>query len=112
MIARHYLDALDAVPGDPDAGVIRGQAIAALTRAADRAGRTGAPAQAAASYANAARLTQASTPDGSRPPPCCGNTRPRPPTPMPTGLRRSSRPARPVMRTGRAAMPARPPAPR
>ncbi|HJY93715.1 MAG TPA: AAA family ATPase, partial [Streptosporangiaceae bacterium] len=64
VIARHYLDALDAVPGDRDAGQIRGQAIAALTRAADRAGRTGAPARAAASYATAARLTPASTPDG------------------------------------------------
>jgi class 3 adenylate cyclase/predicted ATPase len=64
VIARHYLDALDAVPDDPDAGQIRGQAIAALTRAADRAGRTGAPVQAAASYAAAARLTQAGTPDG------------------------------------------------
>ena len=64
VIARHYLDALDAVPGDPDAGEIRDQAIAALTRAADRAGRTGAPARAAASYAAAARLTQADTPDG------------------------------------------------
>ena len=64
VIARHYLDALDAVPGDPNAGEIRGQAIAALSRAAERAGRTGAPAQAAASYANAARLTQAGTPDG------------------------------------------------
>ena len=64
VIARHYLDALDAVPDDGDAGQIRGQAIAALTRAADRAGRTGAPARAAASYAAAARLTQASTPDG------------------------------------------------
>ena len=64
VIARHYLDALDAVPGDGDAGQIRGQAIAALTRAADRAGRTGAPARAAASYAAAARLTPASTPDG------------------------------------------------
>jgi class 3 adenylate cyclase len=64
VIARHYLDALDAVPGDPDAGQIRGQAIAALIRAADRAGRTGAPARAAASYANAARLTQADTADG------------------------------------------------
>ena len=63
VIARHYLDALDAVPGDVDAGQIRGQAIAALTRAADRAGRTGAPARAAASYAAAARLTPASTPD-------------------------------------------------
>ncbi|MFZ0193159.1 MAG: adenylate/guanylate cyclase domain-containing protein, partial [Streptosporangiaceae bacterium] len=59
VIARHYLDALDAVPDDGDAGQIRGQAIAALTRAADRAGRTGAPAQAAASYAAAARLTPA-----------------------------------------------------
>ena len=66
VIARHYLDALDAVPDDGDAGQIRGQAIAALTRAADRAGRTGAPAQAAASYATAARLTQAGTPDGQQ----------------------------------------------
>ncbi|MGB6456707.1 MAG: adenylate/guanylate cyclase domain-containing protein, partial [Streptosporangiaceae bacterium] len=49
VIARHYLDALDAVPGDADAGQIRGQAIMALTRAAERAARTGAPAQAAAS---------------------------------------------------------------
>ena len=66
VIARHYLDALDAVPGDGDAGQIRGQAIAALTRAADRAGRTGAPARAAASYAAAARLTQAGTADGQQ----------------------------------------------
>ena len=64
VIARHYLDALDAVPDDGDAGQIRGQAIAALTRAAERAGRTGAPARAAASYAAAARLTQAGTTDG------------------------------------------------
>ena len=66
VIARHYLDALDAVPDDGDAGQIRGQAIAALIRAADRAGRTGAPAQAAASYAAAARLTQAGTADGQQ----------------------------------------------
>jgi class 3 adenylate cyclase/predicted ATPase len=64
VIARHYLDALDAVPGDPDAGQLRGQAIAVLTRAAERAVRTGAPARAAASYAAAARLTQAGTADG------------------------------------------------
>jgi hypothetical protein len=63
VIARHYLDALDAVPDDTDAGQIRGQAIAVLIRAAERAGRTGAPARAAASYAAAARLTQAGTPD-------------------------------------------------
>jgi hypothetical protein len=64
VIARHYLDALDAVPDDPDAGQIRSQAIAALARAADRAVRTGAHARAAASYAAAARLTQADTTDG------------------------------------------------
>ena len=64
VIARHYLDALDAVPGDADAGEIRGQAIAALIRAAERAGRTGAPALAAASYATSALLTQADTHDG------------------------------------------------
>jgi class 3 adenylate cyclase/predicted ATPase len=64
VIARHYLDALEAVPDDGDAGQIRGQAIAALMRAAERADRTGAPAQAAASYAAAARLTQEGTADG------------------------------------------------
>jgi class 3 adenylate cyclase len=63
VIARHYTDALDAVPGDPDTSEIRGQAIAALTRAAERSVRTGAPAQAATSYAAAARLTQADTRD-------------------------------------------------
>ncbi len=59
LIARHYLDALEALPTDSDVGEIRGQAVAALTRAAERAGRTGAPALAAASYATAAQLTQA-----------------------------------------------------
>jgi class 3 adenylate cyclase/tetratricopeptide (TPR) repeat protein len=57
VIARHYLDALEAVPGDPDTGQIRGQAITAMIRAAERAERTGAPARAAASYAAAAELT-------------------------------------------------------
>jgi class 3 adenylate cyclase/tetratricopeptide (TPR) repeat protein len=57
VIARHYLDALEAIPDDPDAARIRGQAIAALIRAAERAERTGAPALAAASYATAAGLT-------------------------------------------------------
>jgi predicted ATPase len=65
VIARHYLDALDAVPGDPDAGQIRQEAITTLIRAAERADRTGAPARAAASYATAAQFTtQAGTPDG------------------------------------------------
>jgi class 3 adenylate cyclase/tetratricopeptide (TPR) repeat protein len=56
VIARHYLDALTAVPDDPDITQIRGQAITALIRAAERAERTGAPARAASSYATAAEL--------------------------------------------------------
>jgi class 3 adenylate cyclase/tetratricopeptide (TPR) repeat protein len=59
VIARHYLDALNALPDDPDATDIRGQAIAGLVRAGERAERTGAPAQAATSYASAADLTAA-----------------------------------------------------
>jgi class 3 adenylate cyclase/tetratricopeptide (TPR) repeat protein len=59
VIARHYLDALNAAPEDPDAGQIRADAIAALVRAAERAERTGALAQAATSYASAAELTPA-----------------------------------------------------
>ena len=112
VIAQHYLDALEAVPDDPDAGEIRGQAIAALTQAAERAERTGPPPRAAASYAAAAQLTQAGTPTGGQPPPRCGSTPPRPPTPMPIRPWRSSRPARPGSCTGRAAIPARPPVPR
>jgi class 3 adenylate cyclase/predicted ATPase len=68
VIARHYLDALDAVPDEADAGQIRGQAMAALMRAAERARRTGAPARAAASYAAAARLTQSGPADGQQAP--------------------------------------------
>jgi class 3 adenylate cyclase/tetratricopeptide (TPR) repeat protein len=59
LIARHYLEALDAVPNDPDADQIRGQAVGALIRAAERAERTGAPALAIASYATAAELSTA-----------------------------------------------------
>ena len=62
VIARHYLDALEAVPDDADTGEIRGQAAGALIRAARRAERTGAPALAAASYAAAADLTLAGPP--------------------------------------------------
>jgi class 3 adenylate cyclase/tetratricopeptide (TPR) repeat protein len=58
VIARHYLDALKAVPDDPDTAQIRQDAITALTRAADRAERTGAPGRASASYATAAQLTE------------------------------------------------------
>ena len=59
VIARHYLDAFNAVPDDPDADEIRRQAIGALIRAAERAERTGAPARAASSYAAAAGLNAA-----------------------------------------------------
>ena len=59
VIARHYLDALNAMPDDPDTAEIRGQAIAALIRAAERAERTGAPDLASTSYAGAAELTSA-----------------------------------------------------
>ena len=57
VVARHYRDAMDAVPDDPDVAEIRVQATAALVRAAERSGRTGAPAAAAASYAAAASLS-------------------------------------------------------
>jgi hypothetical protein len=61
VIARHYLDALHAVPEDPDTTTIRGQAISLLVRAGQRAERTGAPAAAAASYAAAAALAAEQT---------------------------------------------------
>jgi class 3 adenylate cyclase/tetratricopeptide (TPR) repeat protein len=64
VIARHYLDALNALPDDPDAAEIRGQAIAALIRAGERAERTGASARGAASYAAAADLVTAGQPGG------------------------------------------------
>ena len=57
VVARHYLDALAAVPDDPDAADIRGQAIAALVRAAERAERSGASARAGETFAEAAELT-------------------------------------------------------
>jgi class 3 adenylate cyclase len=65
VIARHYLDALNAVPDAPDTEQIHGQAVTALTRSGERAERTGAPAQAAASYAAAAQLSPPGTADGA-----------------------------------------------
>ena len=117
VIARHYLDALDAVRDDPDADQIRGQAITALIRAAERAERTGAPALAATSYATAAGLTspdagKEKTPAGSHPPGCCGSAPRRPPSPAATGPRRSGMRAAPAIITSTAARPGRRPAPR
>jgi class 3 adenylate cyclase/tetratricopeptide (TPR) repeat protein len=54
VVARHYLDALAAVPDDPDIPELRSLAIAALVRAGERSQRAGAQAPAAASYAAAA----------------------------------------------------------
>ncbi len=61
VIARHYLDALHAMPDDPDTDQIREQAIVALIRAAERAERTGALVRAATSYAAAAELSLLAT---------------------------------------------------
>jgi class 3 adenylate cyclase/tetratricopeptide (TPR) repeat protein len=55
VVARHYLDALAAVPEDPDAVELRDLAIAALVRSGERSQRAGAQAPAAASYAAAAQ---------------------------------------------------------
>jgi class 3 adenylate cyclase/tetratricopeptide (TPR) repeat protein len=55
-IARHYRDALVAVPDDSDAEQIRSEAVAALVRGAQRALRSGAPRGASANYAAAAGL--------------------------------------------------------
>ena len=62
VIARHYLDALEALPDASDTAEIREQAVGALVRAAERAERTGAPGRAAASYAAAAELNLADSP--------------------------------------------------
>jgi class 3 adenylate cyclase len=69
VIARHYLDALTAIPDDPDTAQIRGHAISALIRAGERAERTGAQARAAASYAAAANLSVADPPGAPGLPP-------------------------------------------
>ncbi|MGH9298836.1 MAG: AAA family ATPase, partial [Acidimicrobiales bacterium] len=57
VVAQHYLDALGAVPGDPDASELATEAVEMLERAAERAERSGAPERAAASFAAAAELT-------------------------------------------------------
>jgi class 3 adenylate cyclase/predicted ATPase len=66
VVASHYLDALNAIPDDPDTAEIRGLAIGALVRAGERAARTGAPARAAGSYAAAAELSSPDTADSQQ----------------------------------------------
>ncbi len=57
IIARHYLDALAAQPDDHDAKELAATTTRFLVRAAERASRSGAPARAASSYAEAAALS-------------------------------------------------------
>ena len=54
----HLIDALDAIPDDPDVGDLRQRAVGMLTRAGDRAVRTGAPTTAAKAYTTAAELLE------------------------------------------------------
>jgi class 3 adenylate cyclase/tetratricopeptide (TPR) repeat protein len=63
VIATHLIDALTAVPDDPDVPELQQQAVAMLTRAGERAVRTGAPATAAKTFATAADLLQHGTPE-------------------------------------------------
>lgn len=55
-IARHYLDALAAVPSETDADEIRADALDFLVRAAERARRSGALSRATELYARAAAI--------------------------------------------------------
>src|SRR4051812_28598246 len=65
VVARHLVDALEAVPDDADVPEIRDRAVTALQRAAERAQRTGAPATALAAFVEAAELRlQAGTANG------------------------------------------------
>ncbi len=56
IVARHYVEALDAVPADVGTGQLRDLAIEASRRAGERAERAGAPGHAAALYQRAAEL--------------------------------------------------------
>jgi class 3 adenylate cyclase/tetratricopeptide (TPR) repeat protein len=58
MVARHYLDALEAVPGDPDVPELKQRAIAALERAAARSSALGSPGEAAGHLAAALAIAE------------------------------------------------------
>ncbi len=65
VIARHYVDAIDAVEED-DAAEIRDLAVDALVRAAERADRTGAPSRAGESFLRGAELLEKTHVDDQR----------------------------------------------
>jgi class 3 adenylate cyclase len=58
VVARHYRDALDAVPDDDDNAEIAMKAVQALERAAERQLSAGAPGRAAQDFADAAEVTR------------------------------------------------------
>ena len=58
VVARHYLEALDARPNDDDVASLRNAAADWLIRAADRARSTGAPGTASRLFASAAELVE------------------------------------------------------
>jgi tetratricopeptide (TPR) repeat protein len=62
VVAQHYVDALSAVPEDPDAHEISGEATEALLRAARVADRSGASARAGRLFCDAASLMVQETP--------------------------------------------------
>ena len=58
VIAAHLIDALHAVPDDDDVAELRAEAVTMLSRAGERASRTGAPAAVTKAYATAADLLE------------------------------------------------------
>ena len=57
ILAQHYRDAIEAVPGDPDVDELKAAAITELQRAATRARALGAPADASGHLASALPYT-------------------------------------------------------
>jgi class 3 adenylate cyclase/tetratricopeptide (TPR) repeat protein len=57
IIAQHYLDAIEAVPGDHDVEALKARAITELQRTATRARALGAPAEAAGHLESALELS-------------------------------------------------------
>jgi tetratricopeptide (TPR) repeat protein len=66
VVARHYTDALEAVPDDADAGEVRELAIESLVRAGEKALRSGALARSKTCFWSAADLVAEARPDDPR----------------------------------------------
>jgi class 3 adenylate cyclase/tetratricopeptide (TPR) repeat protein len=68
VVARHYTDALEAVPDDADAGEVRELAIESLVRAGEKALRSGAPSRSMTCFWTAADLVAEAHVDDQRHP--------------------------------------------